>query len=238
MRLSFDEYGKIITNDGSLYASLNHESELNRLNMFFGVLKGAYPYERTFGNTSFDIFGKIYIDDLDLTMFDTKVSNDLAASGIFNSPSVTTNQIDPRFLETTVSLGGEDIVWSFNTYKGRLTKVTKTEPEIEEFNHIISVMYFKGTGRLSYNVEAAYNRCDEENGIELESDTAYMHRLFECTSQIEQTGTPILNYTLNDFDKNLKLNNAVSEDKWIRMEIWPADRANLVAETNPYLLRK
>ena len=239
MNLGFDQYGAVQTNtDGSLYDVIAYEAELDRLHMFFDTKRGSYKYDKVFGNRTLSIFGKMYIDEFDTADFDNTLRVALNSSGLLPGATITTEQVDPRFLETTISLGGEDIIWRFHVSKGRLVRVTTTTPALEEFDHIISVVYIQGTGRLFYDVSYAYDRCNEENSIEIESDTLYSHRLYKVNSQADQTGTPILDYTLNDFDKQLKLNTAVPETKWIRMELWPADKANLAAETNPYLLRR
>ncbi len=239
MNLGFDQYGAVQTNtDGSLYDVIEYEAELDRLHMFFDTKKGSYKFDKFFGNLSLSIFGKMYIDEFDTAEFDNTLQESLTASYLLPGATVSTEQLDPRFLETTISLGGDDIIWRFHVSKGRLVRVTTTEPELEEFAHIITAVYIRGTGRLVYNVSYVYDRCNEENSIEIDSDTLYAHRLYKVNSQVDQTGTPILDYTLNDFDRQLNLNTAVPETKWIRMELWPADRANLAAETNPYLLRR
>ena len=51
-------------------------------------------------------------------------------------------------------------------------------------------------------------------------------------------GELCIHYEFNDIDEQLFLYTAVAPESYFKLEIWPAETANLEATSNPYLMRK
>jgi|APSaa5957512622_1039677.scaffolds.fasta_scaffold14079_3 hypothetical protein len=239
MRLGFDQFGDIeLDSDGYLETFTEYASEVQRFNMFFGSKKYSYIFDRQFGLMANDVFGKFYIEELDLAKFDNDLVTALFASNLFPEAEISTIQEDPRTLKTTVTLGDASLVWDFHLHNGRLVGLSVND---ESVSTVIpaTVVYLRAHGRPTYDISHIFERCISSNNILEEDNATYSYLLQDTTlNKATPIGTLITDYEIDEFNKLLILSSVIGEKRWIRFTMWPSGAVELVAETNPYILRK
>ena len=243
MNLKFDQFGDIETDElGNLSDVSPLKAEMGRFQMFFDTPRGNYFYSSEFGSNEMDIIGKVDIDTSDLTNFKEDLIDHLAASGVASEFNINVDFLQRDAL--TVTMEGPEIsdtnppaVWNYYTRTGRLSLVEDVTPSTE-YSHQIHVHTWKATGDITYDISHIIRKAKEINNMSDLQVANWKHRLYINGEIFEEPGTLSIHYEFDDINEKLNLYTPVIEGKYIRLEIWPAEKANLEATTNPYLMRK
>tara|TARA_R100000152_G_C6774141_1_gene201793 strand:- start:832 stop:1575 length:744 start_codon:yes stop_codon:yes gene_type:complete len=241
--LAFNEFGDVLTtDDGALAEVTPVESEMSRFQMFFDTPVGSYFYDGNFGNNELDVLGKVDLNTSNLITFKDELLEHMAASNLLAEFDVNVDYLAKDTLTITMEGAGntnadEIITWNYLTRTGRLSQVENATP-VKEYSFMIHSHTWKSTGDVTYNIASVIAKAKEINGISGIEDAVWKHRLYVDGETIETPGRLTTDYEFNDIAETITLYMPVIVDKYIRIELWPSNKAALEATTNPYLMRK
>tara|TARA_B100000131_G_C18097859_1_gene604762 strand:- start:868 stop:1587 length:720 start_codon:yes stop_codon:yes gene_type:complete len=237
MNLRFNKQGDIDLIDGKLNNVEELEAELGRFLMFFDTRRGAYKYSLPFGNNSESLVGLSGVEMNDLLLFNEQLTEYMEASDLFSDFDIVANFIDAHTIQLELVGGTLDpIKWNYSTKNGRLTEVQEMTPDTE-FTFVIHSREWKSTGSITYSIMEDINKLKEINDIGLYDELSLSHRLF-ILDEPGGSKQSIETYEVNDIAATLDISPPVAEGKWIRIELWPSNMANIETTSNPYLMRR
>ena len=264
MRLGFDQYGDVqvaeVCVDTSFSEKVTYKTEtactaagytwvnklenlpegdalISRFHMFFSTQRGWYNYKRNFGINSDFLFGKIYLEEIDLQNFSESVSRAILTSDLADTAEVSTTKLDRHTLEVSIDIDGEDASWKYSLTNGRLSKIQEVNNAEDTTDQATAVSFISVTEQTIYDVSPIFEKCNALNNIQENQDVSYSYRILAVDSNRATTGTLLTGYVIDDFNWILKLEEPASLGSWLRVEVWPSSHANLEIATNPYLLR-
>tara|TARA_B100001250_G_scaffold413178_1_gene446464 strand:+ start:1781 stop:2512 length:732 start_codon:yes stop_codon:yes gene_type:complete len=241
MNLRFNKQGDIDVVDASLGLSLNDvedlEAEISRFFLFFDTKRGGYKYSLPFGNNSDSLVGLSGVEMSDVLIFNEQLNQYLESSDLFSDFTIVADFIDQQTIKLELLGGNVDpITWKFSTKTGRLTKIQEMTPD-KEFTFVIHSREWKSNGSITYSILDDINKLKEINDIGLYEELLLSHRLF-IMNEAGGTQQQIETYQINDIAGTLDISPPPGLEKWIRIELWPSNMANLEATSNPYLIRR